>query len=125
MTEKPSIKNNDIKLKQGKHLKNFRTALVPNLNNKDKYVVHIDNLKYSLSKGLVLSKIHRMISFKQTEWLAPYIEFNTQKRQQSSNDFEKDYYNLMNNAFYGKTKENIRGHTDVNSAQQKESSINI
>ena len=57
---------------------------------------------------MVVVKIHEIISFKQSKWLEKYMNFNTQKRDEAVNDFEKDFYKLLNNAFYGKTAENVR-----------------
>lgn len=87
--------------------------LVPNLNDKIGYVVDIRNLSYYLSKGLKLKMIHQVIIFKQKPWLRPYVDFNTDKRKDAKNDFEKDFYKLMNNAVFGKTMENVRNRVDV------------
>ena len=57
---------------------------------------------------MVFDKVHEIISFKQSKCLEMYINFNTQKRSQAVNDFEKDFYKLLNKAFYGKTMENIQ-----------------
>ena len=84
--------------------------LILNLKDKEKYVVHIRTLQFYLTHGLKLKKIHRAIKFSQKKILKPYIEFNTEKRKNANNDFEKDVYKLMNNAVFGKrwkTKGNI------------------
>lgn len=85
-------------------------------NDKTEYVVHISNLKYYLEKGMILKKINRCIKFNQSAWLSGWIEKNTAYRQASQNDFEKDYFKLMNNAVFGKTMENVRGRMDVKCA---------
>ena len=72
--------------------------------------MHISALKFYLEHGLKLKKVHRAISFKQSNFLKPYIEFNTEKRKNAKSEFEKDLSKLMNNAVYGKTMENVRKH---------------
>ena len=72
--------------------------LVPNLMNKSRYVVHYRNLQLYLSLGMKITKVHKVLQFNQSPWMAPYIEKNTHLRTTATNDFEKDFYKLMNNA---------------------------
>ncbi|KAK0056091.1 hypothetical protein Bpfe_014492 [Biomphalaria pfeifferi] len=94
--------------------------LIPNLMNKEKYVVHYRTLKLYLKLGMNLTKVHRVISFHQTAWLKPYIDFNTEKRKQSSDVSQKDFFKLMNNSVYGKTLENVRKYKNVKLVTDKE-----
>ena len=82
--------------------------LVPNLMNKNNYVIHYRNLQQCLELGMKLKKIHRILKFKQKDWMKPYIDFNTQKRKEATSEADKNHFKLINNAVYGKTMKNMR-----------------
>ena len=92
---------------------NNTKKLVCNLNDKKNYIVHINVLKQALDHGLKLRKVHRIIEFEQEAWLKEYIDVNTELRKKATNDFEKDFFRLMNNVVFGKTMENVRKHRDI------------
>ena len=77
---------------------NKAEKLVPNLYDKKNYVIHVRALNQALKHGLILERVHRMIEFDQSAWLKPYIDISTQLRTQTKNNFEKDFFKLMNNS---------------------------
>ena len=87
--------------------------LVPNLRNKERYVVHFRNLQLYLQLGMKLLKIHRALRFNQSPWMQSYIVKNTELRKKAESTFEQDLYKLMNNSVFGKTMENLRKRVDV------------
>ena len=87
--------------------------LIPNLRHKNNYVIHYKNLMQCLRLGMKLKKIHRGIKFTEAAFLKPYIDTNVKLRTQAKNDFEKDFFKLMNNSVFGKTMENIRNRVNV------------
>ena len=86
--------------------------LIPTLRKKEKYVLHYRNLKLYFKLGMKLKKIHRALEFSQSNWLEKYINFNTKKRIEAKNAFEKDFFKLMNSVF-GKTVENLRKRCNI------------
>ena len=86
--------------------------LVTNLHDKTEYVIHIRDLKQALNHGLILKKAHRVIRFNQKSRLKPYIDMNTKLRQKAKKNFEK-VDELMNNAVFGKTMENVRKYRNI------------
>ena len=87
--------------------------LIPNLRDKNNYVVHYKTLMQYLNLGMELKKIHRGIKFVECDFLKPYIDMNTNLRTQAKNNFEKDFFKLMNNSVFGKTMENIRNRVNI------------
>ena len=83
------------------------------VQNKEKYVIQISALKQALNHRLILKELHRVIQFNQEAWLKPYIDMNTELRTKAKNDFEKDFFKVMNNSVFGKTMENVRNHRDI------------
>ena len=100
--------------------KNGVEKLIPNLRDKTKYVLHYKNLIQCLDMGLKIKHIHKGIKFVESEWMKPYIDKNTNLRANAKNNFEKDFYKLMNNSVFGKTMENIRNRVNVKLVNTKE-----
>ena len=94
--------------------------LIPNLRDKTKYVIHYKNLIQCLRLGMKLKRIHRGIKFVESEWMKPYINMNTELRTKAKNNFEKDFFKLMNNSVFGKTMENIRNRVNVKLVNNEE-----
>ena len=70
-------------------------------------------IKESIEDGLMLKKVHGVLRFNQEAWLKPYIDMDTELRKQAKNDFEKDFFKLMNNSVFGQTFINVREQRDI------------
>ena len=99
-----------IKLKKYKKFK----KILCDWTDKKNYLVLYRLLKFYVRHGMVVEKILELFSFKQCKWLEKHLNFNTQKRNKVRNDFEKDFFKLLNNAFYGKTMEHFRNRLKIN-----------
>ena len=86
--------------------------LVCSIEGKEKYAIHISSLNQALNHGIVLKDIHRVIKFNQEAWLKSYIDMNTKLRTEAKNEFEKDFFKLMNNSVFGKTMKSVRKDRD-------------
>ena len=105
--------HNDYPLAPEQIVVNKFEKLIPNLWNKKNYVIHYENLKQYLNLGLKLTNIHRGIKFKESQWFKKYIALNTDLRTKAKNEFEKDFFKLINNSVFGKTMENIRNRSVI------------
>lgn len=97
----------------------YNRKLCTTLLDKKDYVVHVQNLKYYLNKGMELVRVNRVIKFHQKPFMKPYIDFNTAKRAQSKTPFEIEFYKWMVNSVFGKTMENVRRRKDVRLCDEK------
>ena len=105
--------HNDYPLAPERLTINKVEKLIPNLNDKKRYIIHYENLKMYESLGMKITHIYRGIKFEESDWMKEYIDLNTNLRVKAKNEFEKDFFKLMNNSVYGKTIENLRKRVDV------------
>ena len=86
--------------------------VVCNLYDKNNYVVQEIIFKKALNCGLMSKNVHKKIQFIQKAWLRLYIDMNTKLKTEAKNDFERDFFKLMNNAVFRKTMKNVKNHRD-------------
>lgn len=108
-----SFQQNMISLDNSLKPRGNLRKLIPNLRPKRHYVVHYRNLKYYLAKGMILSRIHKVVSFRQEKWMEPYISFNTEMRKAAKSTSEKDFFKLLNNSLYGRCMMNLRKQINI------------
>ena len=102
-----------------------REKLIPNLRDKEKYVLHCENLKLYQSLGLKVTKIHKGVKFQEEDFMNKYIDLNTKLRKNGKNDFEKDFFKLINNLVFGKTMENVRNRVDIQLCSKEEKALKL
>ena len=95
------------------------TKLAPNLFNKTEYEVHYHNLKYYIRRGMVLTKIHHVVAFRQSKFMAAYIQECAERRCMATNEFKRFYHKLCANSLYGKKAESVRKRIDLRIIQTR------
>ena len=94
--------HSDLLFLPGRMKINKSNKLVWNVQDKENYVVHIFALTQALNHGLISKEVHRAIQFNQEAWLKPQDGMNTKLRKKARNNFEKDFFKLMNNSVFEK-----------------------
>ena len=97
--------------------------LIQTLFPKTKYTLHYQTLKLYVELGLKVTKVHQALAFKQSKWLAPYVQLNTQKRKEAQNKFEENFYKLMVNSAFGKTCEGKRNRIKVKMVRDEQEAL--
>ena len=111
LPEKKTIKVEDFSpfMMTNKPEKNKPTEkLIMDQTNKQRYFLHYRDSKLYIRHGIKILNVHIVYKFKQSPWLAKYNKYSSEQRKIAKTEFEKHFYKLMNNSFYGKTVENIR-----------------
>ena len=124
--ENVSIKKEDLnEWQQEDYNESKITKLCCTLKSKDNYVINYRYLKLALSLGVKLEKVNKVLEYTQSDFMAKYIMKNTNLRMQSKNEFEKDFYKLMNNSVFGKTMENVRNRINFRLITTEEEAMRV
>jgi hypothetical protein len=119
------LKENLSEWQQEEYEETKITKLCLTLQNKKDYVVNYRYLKLVLNMGVKLIKVNKVLQFSQKPFLKTYIMKNTELRTLSKNEFEKDFYKLMNNSVYGKTMENVRNRINFRLISTEEEALRV
>ena len=117
--------HNDYPLAPEKINVNGVEKLICHFKPRKNYVVHYRNLRQYLEMGMRITAVHRGISFYQSSWMEPYIRKNTELRKTAANNFEKDFFKLMNNSVFGKTIENIRKRQNIELVDNRKKAVKL
>ena len=117
--------HNDYPLAPEKINVNGVEKLISHFKPRKNYVVHYRTLRQYLELGMKITAFHRGISFYQSPWMEPYIRKNTELRKCASNNFEKDFFKLMNNSVFGKTIENIRKRQNILIVEDRKKAVKL
>lgn len=104
--------HNDYPLAPERLSINGQEKLMLSLRDKRDYVCHYRTLQFYIKKGLVLKKVHKVISFTQRKWMEPYVAKRTELRRNTKVKFLQDFYKQEVNGNFGKTMENKRARID-------------
>ena len=99
--------------------------LICHFKPRKNYVIHYRALRQCLELGMKITAVHRGISFYQSPWMEPYIRKNTELRKCAANNFEKDFFKLMNNSVFGKTIENIRKRQNIELVDDRKKALKL
>ena len=117
--------HNDYPLAPEKMIVNGVEKIICHFKPRKNYVVHYRNLRQYLELGMRITAVHRGISFYQSSWMEPYIRKNTELRKTAANNFEKDFFKLMNNSVFGKTIENIRKRQNIELVDNRKKAVKL
>ena len=117
--------HNDYPLAPEKLKVNGVEKLIGHFKPRKNYVVHYRTLRQCLELGMRITAIHRGISFYQSPWMESYIRKNTELRKCAANNFEKDFFKLMNNSVFGKTIENIRKRQNIHLIDNRKQALKL
>ena len=115
--------HNDYPLAPEKMIVNGVEKLISHFKPRKNYVVHYRTLRQCLELGMRITSVYRGISFYQSSWMEPYIRKNTELRMCATNNFEKDFFKLMNNSVFGKTIENIRKRQNIHLIDNRKKAV--